>query len=244
MKHLFHINVVCQVALALILLARRHYRTHGAFTIWIVFGAAELITLLWLPNPSAQYFYVYWCSAAADVVLKCAVVVELFRNVYQVDLAEASQVRRFYASFAVIALGSVALCFAYPDKSPVPMLRWIATADKGASLMLCICFVAVVIVSRGLLWLNRDFGIGAGLVVYLPVKLTISMIVASKGKAITVGLNIVEMCAYLIALITWITFFVRPEITLVSVQLTDLQKYAAAVEQQAEMLAQRTDSAD
>lgn len=224
-------TILAKAVLCAILWFKRQVRVYPYFVAWVTYQLVESGALLCMDRRGALYFYTYWITAAVDVLFKLAVLIELFHNVMQTELCERIIVRRFYALVVVLAAVSFALAFAFPSHYPVRLMAVINTADAGASLMLCLIFIAILIAARRerVYWLNRSLGIGYGLLLYLPLRALIDVIEMPARRALITRLNYAEMFAFLGTVLIWITFFVRPEIQPVQVPAAVLEQYAASL---------------
>lgn len=211
----------------------RQDRVYKYFTWWITFDVAEGMALLLLWQFPVVYFYTYWLTSVVDVLFKLAVLIELFHDVIQAELIERAVVLRFYALIVGLGAISFALAVAFPSHFPVQLMAVIHTADAGACLMLCLIFLAILILAKreGVYWLNRSLGIGYGLLLYLPIRAVIDVIELPARRALIARLNYAELVAYLGALLVWVRFFTRPEIQPVHVPADVLAQYAASVKQ-------------
>lgn len=217
--------------LCVLLWRTRQDRVYKYFTWWITFDVAEGMALLFLWQFPALYFYTYWLTAVVDVLFKLAVLVELFHDVIQAELVERAVVLRFYALIVMLGAVSFALALAFPSHFPVRLMAVIHTADAGACLMLCLIFIAILVVAKreGVYWLNRSLGIGYGLLLYLPLRAAIDVIEMPARRALVARFNYAELFAYLGALLIWVRFFTRPEIQPVHVPAALLAQYAGSV---------------
>jgi heme exporter protein D len=225
--------VLIEASLCGLLWMLRQQRVYPAFTYFISFQVAESFGLFALQGHDETYFYAYWISAAVDVVLKLALVIEIFHSVYQKQLIEREVIRRFYYLLTVIGLLSFALSFRFPSQYPVRLLAVIRTADTGASLALCVSFLAVVAGAwwDGLYWLRHACGIGYGLLLYLPLRLVIKVISLSADKRTIAVLNWVEMLAFLGTLLIWTRTFIMPEVVRATVSAEVLRQRVRELKQ-------------
>jgi hypothetical protein len=225
--------IVAKAILCGLLWRKQQQRVYPFFVAFITFQVAESMALLPFARDSATYFYIYWVTAAVDVVLKLLVLTELFHDVYQAELLERVVVWRFYALLTILAAVSFALAFTFPSHYPVRMMAVIHTADAGACVMLSLGFVAILIGARieGVYWLNRSLGIGFGLLLYLPLRALIDVLEMPARRVLITRLNFVEMTAFMGSVLIWTKFFVRPEIEPVKVPAAVLANYAASLKQ-------------
>lgn len=200
-------------------------RTYPAFTYFITFQIIESVTLLGMRDYPATFFYAFWMMTAADSIFKLWIVIELFRSVYRSELISWHEVTRFYMLVTVIALLSFALAFRFPSQYPVRLMAVIRTAELGANLAVCVAFVALLAGAwwEGLYWMNRARGIGYGLMLYLPLRVVIAAISSSAWRRTITVLNWVDLFAFLGAVLTWIVFFARPEVTRAKVSVAQLR---------------------
>jgi hypothetical protein len=200
-------------------------RTYPAFTYFITFQIVESLSLFALRDDPAAFFYTFWMMTAADSIFKLGIVIELFHSVYRKDLIEREVVRRFYMLVVIIGMLSFALAFRFPSQYPVRLLAVIRTAELGANLTVCVAFVALLAGAwwEGLYWMNRARGIGYGLMLYLPLRVVIAAISSSAWRRTITVLNWVDLFGFLGAVLTWIVFFARPEVTRAKVSVAQLR---------------------
>lgn len=214
--------------LTLLLWMTRADRSYPAFTCYVTFQVGEAFALqaCYYLHLGAAGFYVYWISFAVDVVLKLAVLIELFHRGLQTELIERQVVRRFYWTVGVVALVSLLLSRHFPSAYPNRAMAVARTADTWASLGLCLVFVAIVMGAfwQGVWWLNRPRGIALGLMLYLPFRLIARLAVHSAGRRTVYWLNWIELVSYLGTLLIWIRAFVVPEVHLIEVSAEELPK--------------------
>lgn len=208
----------------------RHY---PAFTYFITFQLVESFALLFMRDYPAVYFYTFWMMAAADSVFKLWIVMELFRSVFQRDLIELTEVIRFYMLIAIIGFLSFALAFRFPSQYPVRLMAVIRTAEVGANLTVCVAFVTLLVAAwwEGLYWLNHARGIAYGLMLYLPLRVIIAAISESAWRRTVAVLNWIDLFAFLGALLTWVTFFVKPEVIRAEVSTIEIRNRITAFRQ-------------
>jgi hypothetical protein len=213
---LWFVLFLTESLLCFLLWVLRQHRSYPAFTYFITFQVIEAFALMTLyGHDDRLYFYAYWISAAVDVVLKLGLVVELFHAIHRSHRRDA--VARFYLLIAALGLFSFALSFRFPSSYPVRLMAVIRTADTGASLMLCLVFIALLLGAwwEGVKWLRRPAGIGYGLLLYLPARLLIKALTQSAGRNTVAVFNWLEMFLFLGALLVWLRTFVVPEVRLI-----------------------------
>lgn len=221
--------VLLEVTLATLLWLLRQDRRYPAFTYYVSFQLVEALALIacYFLRLDAAYFYTYWITFAVDVLLKLAVLIELFHRGFQTELMERYVVRRFYVVVGIVVLLSFFLSLRFPSLYPNRLMAMTRTADTWASLGLCAVFAAIVLGAmwEGVWWLNRPRGIALGLMLYLPLRLIARLAAHSADQRTVYWLNWVEVVAYLGAMLVWIRTFVVPEISRIKVSAEALRQY-------------------
>jgi hypothetical protein len=229
---LWYISTLFQIALLALLFVKRQDRVYPAFTIFIAISCSENVTLFLFRYSPAAYFYTYWVATGVCALLKCGVLVELFFKAFQPETMERGAIRRLYTVQGILVATSVAAAFIYPSDYPVRLMAIIRTADMGASLMLSLSVIALIVALRieGMYCQRRTRAIALGLLLYLPLD---AIVVAFKGHAwpdVIARIRWIEVVGFLGTLILWMRAFARPEVARMSVPVKALEQLASRAE--------------
>lgn len=232
MTVLWFFSVAVHISLVVLLFAKRQFQRYPAFVSFIAISCSENVTCALLRHNPEAYFYAYWVGELLCACAKIWLLVELFQSACQTEIMEKVAIRRFYVVQAFLIGGSAALAVLFPSRYPVAMMAIIRTADTGASLALCLMLFAVLVTSHieGTFWLRRTFGIGFGLLLYLPIKVAVVMLKGAHGPALISSIRWIEVGSFLGALILWTISFLRPEAGRTIASVEALERRASELE--------------
>jgi hypothetical protein len=205
------------VAVAIVMVARRLYKEFPFFFIYlivVVIGdvVREFFTYRYIHGyPYIQYFYAYWITEAADVLVAFLVLYEVFllRLFPGINL---TPIYRYLLpiSGAVVAGLTLLMFVSAPSGGPSRL----AVLVGEFTLALSFCQVAVLAFFCGLMlfmsreWRRHELGIAAGFGIYGAVKLIITVQRAQQHYG---SLPQLPIAAYAFATLIWLFYLSKSD---------------------------------
>ena len=199
--------------LVFVLILKRRYRTVPCFTVWIASYCVYSIVLFFAYRSGSKhaYFLLYWGTSFLDLLLQVAVVFEIAAIVLRRSggWVEGARLRLglLGATAPVIAFGMAS--FMMPA-AETKLDAWDARASLFTTVLICVLFSAVMLVSQqlGVSWRELALREGYGLTVWALVAFITDTLHAYWRTAEHFSaLEHVRMAFYLGSLIYWTVVF-------------------------------------
>jgi hypothetical protein len=231
------VNALLQWALLGLILWKRLWREHPAFTLYIAFNSSKSTLLicirLFLP---AHYFAVNSVARLIGLPILVAVLIEVFADVFRpYSTLPQGTIRWFKIVFASLILLTIAAAIFFPGSAPGDIRNTVMVASRSASIIFGGAFGFTALFSSyfGIPWPPRTYGIGVGFLLFMSVDLFASSLIATHGLPSTQILTIVSMLGYSLGLLTWLTYFARPISPPSTPSLEQLQRLQKALDSSA-----------
>lgn len=211
---------VLEAVLALVLWRRGFHKKFPFFFTYLVYEAAEEISLWvmdWLPGVSAQ---VWWRTACAGMaiegLLKFAFVLELFSHLLRPRPRVAKLGRWMIASTGAILVVIAALAAVHaPISSQFPIADYTHILGQAIYLIQCglLLFIFLFEAYFHLAWNRWDFGIALGASISACVHLA-TWAVFANVRLLEKGyfLDFLNMATYHICVLIWFYYLLKPEL--------------------------------
>jgi hypothetical protein len=208
-----------QAVLAAMMIHRKLVRKFPVFFTYTVYEVVQflvLFTIDHLDSASAdQYTSVWLAGGAISIVLRFAVVHEIFSNVFQ-SYPALQEFGGVLFRWATVVLMLVAVMLvAYSSGSEVNRLTLSLTIiDRIVNIIQCGLLVLLILLTRFLSfpWTSYTFGIALGLGFFASVELGISALRAQYGVLAEHNLlTNISMATYHCCVLFWIATLLRPE---------------------------------
>jgi ABC-type transport system involved in multi-copper enzyme maturation permease subunit len=181
----------------------------------------------------SHYVSVNWGCRLIGLPLMIAVLAEVFAAVFRpYSTLPKGTVRWFSITFVSLVLLTTVASVCFPGSAPGDWMNTILVLNRSASLIFCGAFGFTALFSSyfGIPWQQRTYGIGVGFLLFMSVDLFTSSLSATYGVAVFRALRDVSMLAYTLALITWVTYFVKPDISSRPPTLEQLRRLQKALD--------------
>ena len=228
------VNALLQWAVLILVLRKNHWRQHPAFAAYIAFCSCKTSLLIWIHLfERPLYISVNWGARIISVPLMIAVLVEVFAAVFRpYSTLPKGTLRWFKTIFVALILITLSAALCFPGSAPGDWKNTVMVLNRSASIIFCGAFGFTALFSSyfGIPWQHRTYGIGVGFLLFMSVDIFIASFSATYGYAISVALNAVIMLGYSLALITWVVYFAKPDVTLRTPTLEQLQRLQKALD--------------
>jgi hypothetical protein len=210
---------VLQVALAVMMLRRNVAREFPAFFTYTVFEVFQFAVLYALNRMNSvtgqQYADVWFLGSALSIVLRFAIVNEIFTTVFRSypSLQEFGRMVFQWATVVLMIMAVVLVAYASGNETDQ---AWAAVnvVDRTVSIVQCGLLVLLVLLSRFLSfsWRSYVFGIALGLGIFASAELGVSAVRAQvTGMAANDLLTLFTMGVYHCCVLFWIVTLLLPE---------------------------------
>ena len=214
-------SIVLQVLLAVVVLAKRTWRSYPAFSAYVFFSVFETVLTSVLRYRGIQYFYPFFVCEAIGIVLGLAVVREIFTNLFSPHpaLRKLATVTFRVAVVALIVL-ACAVYFAEHGSSR-GFYRGIMQGQEAARIVELgvIMFLFLSSSAFGLHWRQHEFGIALGLGTCAAVELFNVTLIPHVGKEAAQIFNLVRSLSFDLSLLIWMGYLLVPERTTSSAEI-------------------------
>lgn len=209
--------VVLQLFIAVVMIRRKLHREFPAFFAYTVFNPILSAVLFWLDHAewvtAYQYRYTEWIGDVGTIVLRFAVIQEIFSVVFHSYPVLRQLGMRLFRWSAVLLLLVAAVVSAYGNSSEIPgIVRGLAVLDRAVAIVQCGLLACLFLFSSyfGLSWRNFVFGIALSLGIFSSVQLATSALRAGFGAG--EGLfDLVVMGTYNLCALIWTVYVLVPE---------------------------------
>jgi len=211
--------LIFQVWIAVVLIRTRRFREFPAFFLYTLFELALRSTLFVLDHSPAVSAYQYWnvhtVGKAVSIVLRFAVINEIFSNAFRIYPGIWELSRLLFRWAAVLLFCIAAVVSAYSAGEDIyPLFAGIHVLNRAVSLLQAGMLVFLFLFSSyfGLSWKNFAYGIALGLGVFSSVSLAIEAIRIWVGPATRNYIfDIVTMGTYHGCVLIWLLYLVSQE---------------------------------
>jgi hypothetical protein len=208
-------NALLQWGLLALIFLKKSWRQHPAFAVYIGFTACKTTTLIGVALfLNSRYITVNWASRLVGLPLLIAVLVEVFAAVFRpYSTLPKGTLRWFKVAFAALLFLTTAAALYFPGATPGNLTNTVLVLNRSASIIFCGAFGFTALFSSyfGIPWQTRTYGIGVGFLLFTAVDLFTSSLTATYGLGVGVAIRHVSMLSYMLALITWITYFAKSD---------------------------------
>lgn len=228
------LNALLQWVLVAVVFGRNRWREHAAFAVYIAYCACKTSLLMWLNiYHRASYLYVNWGMRLVSLPLMIAVLLEVFAKVFRpYSTLPKGAMLKFKIAFGVLVLLTACAAFYFPGAEHRSLWSAVLLANRSASIIFCGAFAFTAIASYyfGIPWQTRTYGIGAGFLLFMSVDLFTSSLMTAYGIMTVKSLSTVSMMSYGLALITWLTYFMKPDVALNTPTLEEMKRLRMALD--------------
>lgn len=193
------------------------FASPGFFT-YTVFQIVEGGTLFILDHSAAVSGYQYWCAhsvgLAIDIVLRFAIIYEVFTSVFR-NYTELKHLCRiiFRGAIAVLLVAAITVAARAPEFGMFPFLTRIHVVDLSVDVMQSGLMILLLGFSSylGLSWRSLAYGIAAGLGIFSSVGLATEAIRVWTGPVAGYAFDLVTMATYHCCVVIWLVYVLAPE---------------------------------
>ena len=203
---------VLQTAVAAVILRRKLFKEFPAFftytVVQVLIFCVEYPVFFWFhPTRYFNYFYVYWISAALNVVLSFKIIHEIFLDIFRPYPAlKDFGTSLFKWAGIVLILFTVVVVIAGPRNAD-PITGSILVVQRCVDLVLCglVIFLLAFCRSLKVSWQRLSFGIVLGFGTFSSAELLTSAMFSGTFVHST-ATNIINMGAFDIGSVTWLMY--------------------------------------
>jgi hypothetical protein len=209
-----------QLLIAAIMVRRRLVSEFPVFFAYTVFEAIQggiLFTLDHLDSISGlQYWQVYWVSLLLTIVLRFALIREIFSHVFSAYPALGNLLRLLLGGALIILLLAAIVASAYiePSSHYRQLVIGVHILNRAVSLIQTGLLVFLFLFASyfRLSWRSYVYGIAVGLGIFSSVDLATSAIRASIGPSVgNYQFDFVTMATYHCCVLVWLVYMLAPE---------------------------------
>ena len=205
--------IVLQVLLAVVVLAKRTWRSYPAFSAYVFFSVFEAVLTSVLRYRGIQYFYPFFVCEAIGIVLGLAVVREIFTNLFSPHPA-LRKLATVIFRMAVVALIVLACAVYFAEHGNARgFYRGIVQGQEAARIVELgvIMFLFLSSSAFGLRWRQNEFGIALGLGTCAAVELFNVTLITHAGKEAAQIFGLVRPLSFGLSLLIWLGYLLVPE---------------------------------
>jgi len=230
-----------QIVVVVAMIRRRLLHEFPMFLAYTVFQVVQEGTLFVLDHSSQvspeHYWNAYWAGMIVSIVIRSAVIYEIFSHVFLPYPAIGKLGRIVFRwGAAGLLLVGVAIAAYAPAGNSAQILSSINVVSRAVSLVQSGMLFFIFLFSSyfGLTWRSYVFGIAVGLGIYSSVELaTASIQVLTWPAPASYALDFVTMATYHCCVLIWLGYFLAPEPVRRTVQelpKSDLEKWNAELQ--------------
>ena len=230
-----------QAIIAVVMIRRRSWRDFPMFFAYTVFEIVQGGVLFVLDHSERvspeQYWHVAWIALGVSIVLRFAIIHEIFAQVFRPysGLKELSRLVLLWASVVLVLIAVGVAAYAPGDTTP-PILAGINVVDRAVALVQSGLLVFLFLFASyfGVSWKSYVYGIAVGMGIFASVDLATSAIRVATGLGGgSYIFSLVTMATYHCCVLIWLVYLLVPESTRRTVkELPDhnLQEWNAALQ--------------
>jgi hypothetical protein len=209
--------IVLQCLLAVVMIRRKLHREFPAYLTYTIFNFFFSGLLFWFDHADwvsvEQYKYTEWIDEVGCIVLRFAVIQEIFAVMFR-SYPALKRLGLLMFRCAAAALLLIALVVsAYGNASGIPpIVQGLAILDRSVAVVQCglLAFLFVFASYFGLSWRNFVFGIALGLGIFSSVQLATSALRAGQGVG-SGAFDVFVMGSYNLCVLIWVAYLFVPE---------------------------------
>lgn len=205
--------VVLQVLLAIVVLAKRTWRSYPAFSAYVFFSVLETAVFSVMKHQGMVYFYTFFAFEAIGIVLGLAVVREVFTNLFSPHPA-LRKLATVIFRVAVVALIVLACTVFFAEHGNARgFYRGTVLAEEAARIVELgvIMFLFLSSSAFGLHWRQNEFGVALGLGTCAAVELFNVTLIPHVSKEAAQIFNLVRSLSFNLSLLIWLGYLLVPE---------------------------------
>jgi hypothetical protein len=205
---------VLQLAVGITMVRRKLHRLFPVFFSYICFQVLAFCVLFpmfqWGSASYTEYFWIYWACSAVNLVLGFMVIYEIFLDVFRPyhTLKDLGSVLFKWAALVMSLVGFV-VAASSPIGDQGPIVQAVITVTRCVRVAQVGLILFLLVFSRylGVSWKQHSFGLSLGLGFSAALELgTLAFHVS--GHASEVMVHVVNLVAYNIAILVWLTYAV------------------------------------
>lgn len=208
------VNAILQTGVLALVLWKRAWRQHPAFTVYIAYSCLQTPMLMWVSLMARPiYFRVDSVGRLIELPIMVAVLLEVSAAVFKpYSSLPRGALRWFMGCLGAVVLITLVLALFCPGASSNYWLNIIKVINRSAALVFCGAFGFIALFSSyfGIPWHYRTYGIGLGFLLFLSVDIVAASI-AVMYPAMNDVLLLVPMIAFSMAACTWLVYFAKPQ---------------------------------
>jgi hypothetical protein len=217
-----YVGFVTQALLVVVLLSRRLWVKLPFFTAYSIFTFTGTVIGYGVRQNSVAYFYTYWLSECAAIVLGLAVLYEVFRQLLAPHVALHKLAKLVFVSTCVVlAVLGATVVYSHAFESGQTLKTTVFVVEEAArvfeiGLLMFLFFFSSVF---GLHWRRHEFGIALGLGIFVSVELVNLTMTTHLGPIVAQSFGIIRGITFDLSLLIWLGYILIPERVAVRAEL-------------------------
>ncbi len=202
-------------SLLLLLVWRKAWQENFAFTSFIAFCVLRscLLSQMWFVKMnSTGYVLLRWGAYAPQLVLLIAVVLEIVQIIFRpYEALPRGTLGNLVLALIAVAFLAVLFTMRFPGTQPSEWMALLRAVDQGVSWAFWGIFMTLSLFAGclGIPLKHRVYGIVFGFAFYLSVDVAVVTMTAQRGLPIGSYIWPLDMLAFLVACLIWISSFTR-----------------------------------
>jgi hypothetical protein len=198
---------VIEIPLAGIMYWRKLHRQFPVFFCYVLFQVLQFFILfpIFRSDHLTEYFFAYWLSALVCWIFGFKIIQEVFSDVGRPfhALKDMGTVMMKWTGLVLLLL-AIVLCASAAGPLDTPLLNTMIALERSVRLTQCALILLLLLVSRhlGVSWRRHSIGIALGFAWFAGAEL-IAFVLYPGSQ---VGLDLLNIAAYSLALIVWISY--------------------------------------
>jgi hypothetical protein len=204
---LWSAHPLLQLSVGAVIFWRKLQRKFPVFLAYILSQVVVFAVLfpVYIKGAYKPFFYGYWISEGISLVIGFMVIQEVFLDVFQPyhALKDLGLILFKWAGLVMLLVAGVVAATS-PATSQGPLVEAVVTLQRCVRVIQCglVLFLLVFSTYLGVSWRQRSFGIALGFGGFASVEL-FAVALNTSGYIGSTSVNIANMCAYNLAIMTW-----------------------------------------
>jgi len=203
------------LSVALVFLWRR--KLHKQFPVFFLFLLAQVVNFsalfpLWLVGSRDMYFYLFWLGEAVNAFLGFKVIHEIFLDVFR-PYHTLKDLGTLLFKWAGVVMLLVSVVVAFSNSFDRHLVSHVLTTLQRSVRIVQVGLILFLLLFARFLGVSRkqvSFGISCGFGILAGVELML-MAVHSGGFVTLENLNLINMAAYVLAILVWLGYSLSPK---------------------------------
>jgi len=211
---LWIVGMVLQALLAMVLLARKTWKTFPIFTAYSIYSCLVSVGMYALRPSGPVYLNLYSVEEIVGILLGFGVIYEIFRTLLNSYPALRNLARLVFQCMvvALVALGCIVL-YVQSSTEHNPFLAAMLTVQEATRTIEVglLLFLFLFASAFGLHWRQYVFGVALGIGLFISVDLILVTMRLHVGYVAQEVFSITRALAFNLSLVMWLGYLLAPE---------------------------------